>query len=471
MIFRGDGVRAEKVLVLGVDGASPLLVERWLDHLPIFKGFKREGLWGLTIPPIPAQTPVAWTTFMTGKNPGRHGIFSFAMRRRGTYERRIISPSSIKAEPLWDILSREGRRVGVINVPMTFPGRVRGFMIPGFLSREEGIPHPPSLRAKLMEERDGWGKIRGDLDPETLMRVEKDPDTFFLRVEEMDREVGEVSLRLLEGEEWDFFMTVFMGLDRVQHFFWRYVDEAHPTHIDDEYGSRVRGQYELIDNLLAEHISKAPEGTVTLLLSDHGFCPIWREVVLNNYLKELGVLKLKGDKIDMEESAAISYGYGDIWLNVKGREPKGFLELGEEYERIRGEIIQGLEALKIDGERPIKAVKRREEIYHGDWVEEAPDLIAIFNPGWQAARRPEIEVDKGRDGRYIHEEPRWSGGHDGTHDPKDVPGILGLLGPGMEGLGEDFIAGLEDLAPSILSILGHPVPEDMDGHPLILNPF
>ena len=74
-----------KVLVLGLDGASPTLIDEWIDDLPAFRTCKEQGILGRTIPPIPAQTPVAWTSFMTGKNPGNHGIFSFAMRRRATY--------------------------------------------------------------------------------------------------------------------------------------------------------------------------------------------------------------------------------------------------------------------------------------------------------------------------------------------------------------------------------------------------
>ena len=126
-----------KVLVSGLDGASPLLVDRWIGELPTFRRFRDEGLLGVSIPPIQAQTPVAWTTFKTGKNPGKHGIFSFAQREMGSYERHIANPRLVAAKNLWQILSEHGMHVGVINVPMSSYRQVNEFMIPGFLDKAE----------------------------------------------------------------------------------------------------------------------------------------------------------------------------------------------------------------------------------------------------------------------------------------------------------------------------------------------
>jgi len=456
-----------KVLVIGLDGASPKLIDKWIEELPTFRKFREEGWWGLSIPPIPAQTPVAWTTFMTGKNPGKHRIFSFAMRRPGTYERRIISPGMIGSKTLWRILSEHGKRVGVLNVPMAALEEVKGFMIPGFLSRHEGVPHPLEVKRKIDRKFGSIEKVAGDVETSVLERVKSDPDSFFERVDEITDELAEVSLFLIAEEEWDFFMVVFMGTDRIQHFFWKYVDETHPEYEENEYTVKVKRYYKKIDGLVERFLEAAPKDTLAILLSDHGFCPVQKAVVLNNYLQEYGMLKVKNGKIDLERSKAISYGYGDIWLNLKGREPKGVLQPGGEYEEAREEIVQTLESLTIDGEKPIKRVKKREEIYWGPYLNEAPDLTAIFNPGWQAARQPEIETTRRPDKRYVVEAPRWSGGHDGTHDPLDVPGILGLCGPRIQE-GRELKAHLWDLAPTILDLMGVPVPIDMDGKPLFL---
>ena len=453
-----------KVLVLGLDGGSPLLVDRWIEELPSFRKFRDEGVFGLSVPPIPAQTPVAWTTFMTGKNPGKHGVFSFIQRETGTYERRIASPEAVKSSNLWQILSGAGRRVGVLNVPMSSYDGVNGFMIPGFLDRLEGVPQPQSLRMNI-KSKFGLDLIPGDVETEVLSKAKSEPDLLLDRIFEITEILAEVSLYLVEREEWDFFMTVFMGTDRIGHFFWKYADGNHSEYTLNEFSERFREYYRLMDDIISQFLEVIPEETVVVLVSDHGFCPVSREVYLNNYLQELGYLETANGKVNLEESKAVARGFGDIWLNVKGREPHGVLEWGSTYEEVVGNIIESLEELRIDGEKPIQEVVRREEVYWGPYVAEAPDLLAVFNPGWQSARRPEI-IERRIDRRYINDDPMWCGGHDGTHNPQEVPGILGFLGPNLI---EDHLplrAHLWDLAPTILEVMNVPIPKDMDGKSL-----
>jgi predicted AlkP superfamily phosphohydrolase/phosphomutase len=276
--------------------------------------------------------------------------------------------------------------------------------------------------------------------------------------------LGEVSLHLLEEEEWDFFMVVFMGTDRIQHFFWKYVDEGHPEHEESEYGVMVKEYYKKIDKIIDKFLDAAPKDTLTILLSDHGFCPIKRELLVNKYLKEQGILKIRDGKVDLERSRAVSYGYGDIWLNVKGREPKGIIKR-EGYAEATKEIIHVLEQLDIDGEKPIKRVMKREEIYWGPFTHYAPDLMALFKTGWQASRHLGIERAIGAEKGFVVKSPMWSGGHDGAHDPEDVLGLLAMLGSGVEEK-QDIKANLYDVAPTILSLFRIPVPLGMDGIPL-----
>jgi len=450
---------------LGFDGASPKLINEWIDELPVLRAFKKQGVLGQTIPPIPAQTPVAWATFMTGKNPGNHGIFSFAMRKNGTYERKIIGPEMVKSRTLPQILSGAGKRVATINVPMEDVEGVSGLVIPGFLSRSEGVP-PNSVKEKI-KRKFKIEKLQGDLGTETLDRVEADPDLFFDKVNEITDEMAEICLYLLRQEEWDFFMPVFMGLDRIQHFFWKCIDPTHPRHEENKHSKSVKDFYIRVDEIVGDFLESVDEDTLVMIVSDHGFCPVHTEVIVNNYLEEQGFLKIKSEKIDLEKSKAISYGYGDIWLNVKGRELEGIIDSGEEYERTRNEIVEYLKTITIDGKKPFKDIRKREELWWGPYVDEAPDLTIIFNVGFQAARRPEI-TNKNILKRYVNDNPRWSGGHDGTHDPADVPGILGVLGPGIRNR-EGVKVHLWDVAPTVLDLMGITVPVDMDGKPLKLE--
>jgi len=454
-----------RVLVIGWDGASPRLVDRWISDLPTFRRFKEEGVLDEHVPPVPAQTPVAWTTFMTGMNPGKHSIFNFMQRKKGSYERNVISPDLIKGRTLWQILSTYGKRVGAINVPMSTYRGVNGFMIPGFLDFEEGIPQPQSLKMKLEKKFGGMGRFEGDLDIETLRQVKTNPDLFWRRVEEItDRQIEIVSY-LLQEEKWDFFMTVFMGTDRIQHFFWKYLDERHPEYEENVYTSKVRDFYKKIDGTISDLIEIVPEDTLIILLSDHGFCSVDKELIVNNYLEEIGMTKIDNGKLDVRQSKAVSYGYGDLWLNVKGREPNGVIEK-EDYEKERDKIIEFLEELRVDGEKPIKKVVKREDAYWGPHLEEGPDLIICFNPGWQAIRRVEA-VEKRPDKRYVNDNPMWSGGHDGTHDPFDVPGVIGILGPGVLPKEKEAKNRLWDVAPTILKAMNLPIPSDMDGKPIV----
>ena len=455
-----------KTLVLGFDGASPVLINKWINYLPTFRKFKEQGIFGQTIPPIPAQTPVAWTTFMTGKNPGNHGIFGFIMRKKGTYERTIIGPEMIRSKTLWQILGEAQRKVTAINVPMTDKEYVNGSVIPGFMSKNEGVPYPNSLK-EAIRHKFKTDRLEGDLDIETLNRVEADPDSFFRRANEITDRMAEISLYILRQEKWDFFMPVFMGLDRIQHFFWKYVDPTHPRHEENTYGKFVKDFYGKVDRIIGDFLEFVDQDTVVMLVSDHGFCPVHTEVVVNNYLEEQGFLALGSEKIDVEGSKAVSYGYGDVWLNVKGREPRGLINAGEEYEAARNQIVECVKEITVDGKRPIKDVKKREELWWGPYLNEAPDLNIIFNVGYQAARRPEI-TNRNNQKRYINENPRWNGGHDGTHDPTDVPGIVGMIGPGIPN-GKEVKVYLWDIAPTVLSLMGIPIPADVDGKSIRLR--
>jgi predicted AlkP superfamily phosphohydrolase/phosphomutase len=343
---------------------------------------------------------------------------------------------------------------------------VRGFIIPGFLSRNEGFPSPNSVRERI-KRRFGVDRLLCDVETETLERVESDPDLFFERVNQITDEMAEISLYLLQEENWDFFMVVFMGMDRIQHFFWRYVDKTHPRYEENKYSKLVKGFYIKADKIVNTFLNAVDEDILVMVISDHGFCPIHKEVIVNKYLEEQEFLATKSEKIDIEKSRAVSYGYGDIWLNVKGREPKGIIHLGKAYETTRNEIIEYLKTITIDGKIPIKDVKKREELWWGTYLNEAPDLNIIFNIGYQAARQPEI-TNKNKLKRYVNDNPRWSGGHDGAHDSIDVLGIIGIIGPGIPD-GKEIKVHLWDVAPTILDIMKLPIPPDMDGKPVRLQ--
>jgi predicted AlkP superfamily phosphohydrolase/phosphomutase len=459
----------KKVVVIGLDGASPSIVNDWIDELPTFQKFQTKGLLGYSIPPIPAQTPVAWTSFLTGKNPGKHGVFSFIQREQGLYKRRIASPNQLQDPTVFQILSEHGKRLCVLNVPMTSYDRINGVMIPGFLDSREGIPQPKTFQ-EMIKKKFGFASLPGDVDTETLSKAKTNPDRLLNRIFEITEILADVTLHCLTELSWDLFMSVFMGTDRIGHFFWRYMDKKHPQYLQNEFTIQSRRYYRLIDDTLLKIEQTIPEDTLLILVSDHGFCPISKEIYLNNYLQKIGLIETTNHHVNLETSKAIAYGYGDIWLNVRGREPCGIIEGQHAYDSIREAIIQALSELRINGEKPIKKVVKKEDIYWGPRVSEAADLITIFNTNWQAARRPEILMLKSNE-HYVNTQPLWVGGHDGTHNPKEVPGILGFLGTNLHRGNPSPIAHLWDVTPTILNTLNLPIPGDLDGKiiPIVQN--
>ena len=147
----------ERVLVIGIDGATfdlltPWMEEGFLPNLAALMGSGSHGPLRSTIPPITAS---AWTSFQTGKNPGKHGLFDFTQYRPGSYETSYVNASSVLAEPLWQVLSRQGKRVVVINVPVTYPPRpVNGYLISGMLtpSMDVEFTYPPDLYQQMVRE-------------------------------------------------------------------------------------------------------------------------------------------------------------------------------------------------------------------------------------------------------------------------------------------------------------------------------
>jgi predicted AlkP superfamily phosphohydrolase/phosphomutase len=288
-------------------------------------------------------------------------------------------------------------------------------------------------------------------------------------------------LHLLEQDDWDCFVAVLTETDRVQHLMWRLIDEKSPRYDADlaaRYGDAVLRIYQRMDRLvgivLDEHVD---EETTLIVCSDHGFAPFRRSVHLNTWLVENGYMTLRGQSrglnledlydpdtrffknVDWSRTRAYSMGLGKIYLNLKGREPKGIVA-PEESDALRQEIIEGLLALRDeDGTRVVEAVYRPEDVYEGDFVHRAEDLILGFRPGYRVGWQTTL----GGTPRKVIEDndQKWSADHCSV-DPKFVPGILFCSRPIPV---ED--PGIEDLGPTVMHLLGVEPAKVMDGRPVI----
>lgn len=498
-----------RVLVLGLDGATFTLLAPWAKQgkLPNLAELMRIGAQGMLESSVPPYTAAAWVSLATGKGPGKHGIADF-WQLTSDRRRVLVSSKSIKSQTLWSILSNCGRRVAVINVPMTYPPfEVNGVMVAGMMTPNEQVDYtyPSELKSELLA-------IVGDYSANPYASMSQSAE-FLRKVQYWVKKREEANRYLLAKDNWDFFMNVTQAPDPIQHQFWKFLDSQHPHHRHSEaaiYANLLLGCYQIIDEIVGHRISMLDDRTVLLVVSDHGFGPAHKLFLVNRFLADLGLLAFSrrlgflGDHLRLVRASTLSllqvaarrvdilglrtrlldnrvreqirqsldraasppidwsrtkayYGglTGEcIYVNLKGREERGVVEPGEEYEKVRDLIIRELRQLSDPdtGEPVVSAVYRREDIYHGERVPFLPDVI--FSIG----SRPYLPSERLSASTVM--EPLSPGQGGGRHRPDGI-----FLAAGM-GIKKGHVingARIVDVAPTILYALGLPMPEDMDG--------
>lgn len=498
----------KRVLVIGIDGGTfdilrPLADEGWLPNIG---RLMREGVWGALTSTIPPITAAAWTSFATGKNPGKHGLVDFVYFPNHGYSVSVANSTNRGAKAIWNILSDLGRKVGVVSVPMTYPPEeVNGFILTGMMTppSSKDFAYPPELVGELAREVGKYVVHAGEgVLPSHLER--------YLDKMRADTAISvKCALYLWRKYNPDFFMFVFGALDPLQHQFFNYIHAPSLPRGGDGMRKRILSVYEEVDTWIAEIVEMAGEETTVILMSDHGFGPLEGFLHLNNWFLGKGYLSLKGDMmsrakyalfrlgftpemahsltrrlrldlrrrvnkgraygrlkhiflsfedIDWEATKAYALGHiGQVYINLQGRQPQGVVEPGAEYEELRDKIRAELLDLvsPITGEKAIERVYNREEIYWGESLEETPDLLLIPK-GFSHVAFGESEFGSNRVfGPTL--------GHTGHHR---LNGILVVRGPEMRSGQAIQGANIIDLAPTILYAMGCPIPRDMDGRVL-----
>lgn len=438
-----DGGRRPRALVIALDGVPYTYVRRLFEagELPNLQAIVEAGPLTQMDTAVPNVSSTAWASFMTGTNPGKHNIYGFLDRRPGTTKTYIPTARDLQMPTIYEILGQAGRRVFSMNVPVTYPPRpVNGTIIGCFLSPnlEKAAPTPEVL-ATL--QRIGY---QVDADP---WRARNDKADFLPHLREVFDARMEATRHFWQQERWDFFMSHIMETDRLHHFFWEEMENEDPA-----FAPAFLDLYRRVDDALGEIRGWVDEDTTLVVLSDHGFCSIRQEVHVNTWLAQHGYLSYANDAptslADVAPSSvAYSFDPGRIYLNVRGREAHGHIEPGAEYDRVRDELRAALADMRDPntGDRMVRRVLDREELYAGPAYDAAPDLVLDMADGYDA-KGPFGKPDVVHKGTALV----------GMHTTPDA-----LLS--ISGLRPERRPNIVDVMPTILGRLGVAVPDHVDG--------
>ncbi len=461
--------RRKKVLVIGLDCAAPELVfDQWHEELPHFKQVMDGGIWGKLESCIPAITVPAWSSMMSSKDPGTLGFYGFRNRSDYSYGKYLLANANVvKTDRVWDILSHAGKKVITVGVPQTYPPKpVNGIQVGCFLSPStRNLDRPYTYPASAMQEIEATvGEYLVDV-PD--FRTD-DKDHLLRQIYAMTERRFKLVKKWIAEKDWDFFIFVEMGVDRIHHGLWKYHDPTHHKYeVHAVYNNSIHDYYRYLDSEIGQILELVDEDTTVFIVSDHGAKKMDGGICVNEWLIHEGYLALKSqpttltpiDKCEIDWNKTKVWGdggyYARIFLNVEGREPRGIVKPGE-FEALRDELKAKFEALvDLNGVNIGTRVFKPEEIYK-ECNGVPPDLIVYFGDlYWRSVGTV------GHGSIYTFEND--TGPDDCNHAQFGM--VIKHDAGRYEGPGGCELTGLQlmDMAPTILQHLDVPIPTDMQG--------
>ncbi len=382
--------KKSKVLVIGLDCAAPELVfDRWQNDLPNLTSLRQRGRWGELRSCIPAITVPAWTSMLSGRDPGELGIYGFRNRADHSYEGRFIATQDyVRVKRIWDYLTERDKQSVVIGVPQTYPVRpLNGNLVSGFLapSRESQFTYPHALKREILEIAPGY-------DVDVAQFRTDDKDWLLEQIWDMSRKRFQVVDHLIKNKPWDFFMLMEIGVDRIHHGFWSFHDPEHRRYTPgNPYETAIHDYYVYLDEKIGEWLSFVDDETTVLIVSDHGAKRMDGGICINEWLWREGYLAFKEDppsdkltrlddlEIDWSRTRAWGNGgyYGRVFINVEGREPQGVVP-AQEYEGFRQDLSERLASIPGPNGQDLGTVVFRPSDIYKEVNGAAPDLMVYF---------------------------------------------------------------------------------------------
>lgn len=478
---------ASRTLLIGLDGATFSVLDPLMEDgvMPFLRDLTASGARATLRSTVPALTPPAWTSLLTGRGPGQHGIFDFFRKEAPqSHHIRFLTSADIGCEAIWSMINRAGQRATLLNFPLTFPApRLDGNLVPGgwmpWRQLRLGI-HPPGLYDR-MKQLPGFAarELAMDMSHEekALEGCQQDEYEGWIALHiRREQQWLAVARHLMQEDPTDFTAVLFDGVDKLQHLCWRFIDPAYADTLTEAWEQRVREQcleyFRQVDQIMAELVQLAgPEATV-VVTSDHGFGPQVRTFFVNTWLEQCGYLRWadghgpqtsKQQVVGMGQLARHAFlldwkhtqayapmpsGNGIHIVRADDEHPDGVSD--ELYEPLRDRMIAELRELKdpIHGQPIIANVWKREEIFDGPYIDLAPDLTLELEDGGLVSILAGDAVLKAR--------PQPSG----SHRPD---GVFIARGPDLRQQAALPELSILDVAPLLLYSLHVPIPAGLEG--------
>ncbi|MBI5351470.1 MAG: alkaline phosphatase family protein [Chloroflexi bacterium] len=498
--------------IIGLDGADWQIINPLLKsgQLPVLKRLMDGGCHGILHSTTPPNSPPAWASMITGVNPGKHNVFDFTYIDENYYKVPVDAMSRIALPPIWRIMNHRELSVGMVNLPIQYPPEtVNGFMVCGMITpwNTETFTYPQELSQKIGKPGDNW--IIG----QTLVRGGS-PEEFLAEIKQKTRTQSEWIIRLQNEYKPEFLMAVFDGTDKLQHFFWKYWDQHHPRH-DPQAGAVLKQSipeyYREVDALLGGIIEARGESDL-FIVSDHGFTGMANDVFIEKWLLQNNYLNLKSpptlpkkingrtrvpawnilaqndnlktflkkNKLtnwliqkfkswDARKNNSTQLNRNTDWsstrvfftgtssqalqVNLKGREMLGIVEPAEYETLMRGVIAELLSITDPENGKPvIKSAYRKDDLYHGPWTQNSPDITIITNDGYA--------LQEGFPNKLVSPSALFSMDRSGGHRDE---GIFIACGPNIRKHELTLEAQITDIMPTILCLNKIPIPTYVDG--------
>lgn len=494
-----------RILLIGLDGATFTIIKPLIEReeLPVFKMLLENGVHCDLESTIPPHTCPAWTSMVTGMNPGKHGIFDVTTKI--DIEKKsmsFVNSRCRRSKAVWNLFDEAGLRSIIVNVPVTYPPEeINGMMVSGMFtpSLNSNFTYPKSLKKELLKR--GYIIDLGGVS----YRTQKDKKALIDRISFITRRRAECSLYLMKKYDWNFFMVVFVGLDRLHHVFWNVLDPNNQLSCVKyrRIYNLIINYYKSLDKIIGEFINSIGGGVDVILSSDHGFRQVYKLFSTNTFFKEKGLLELRDTswlrKIGLTENYLLRLARmipknfierisKDIQRKVKLKIPNQFCGLFDIYIRKTLAYQYIYNSVKINREAKIKGISRlnydkvrehiinllsrerdsetgrpvfnriykKEEVYNGPFLDDGPDLILEPNSPFKSHLKITSQKIMSVSPTMDNSSLIWYGEH-------DMNGILIMFGPSVKKKININRARIVDIAPTLCYMLDVPISIDMDG--------